>query len=202
MASRQEIEDEIHSTLVGVLTELGIENADPHVRLIERSDEPRLPGYEFETFESDLTRGLGSNLEVDDVIYNDDDTVTVVTRRRRQATVDILAHAGDDNRRTVTKLYDAAERDFDRFTQPHGEPTLLHEDIDDIDVQGTTRLDEPQDRVRGDRLRVQIEYHRFTAHEYESMQQIDTNIEVSVDLSEESDDSTPSGSVTTSINSS
>lgn len=198
MASRQDIEDAVHDTLATSLSEISsLDDPSTHVRYVERTDEPQLPAYEFELFESDLTRGLGSNVEVHNVVRGED-TITVVTRRRRQATVDILAHTSDDNRRAVTTLYDAAAQRFNRYQQPQGNPALLHEDVDEIDVAGTQRIGEPQDRVRGDRLRVQIEYYRFTKHDYESMEHID--IDLTVDDIPDAESSDDSGSVTVEIN--
>lgn len=201
MASQQEIQDAILNVLSDVLDSLGVQTPNEHVRIAERTDDPNLPGYEFSCFEADLTRGLGSNREVHDISHSGTG-VTVTTRRRKDLTVDILAHAAGDDHRDVLKLYDAAERKFDSFTEPHGDASSLHTDVDEIEIEDNSDASNPQDAVRGDRLRISLEYYRFNEEQYDSMQHVKTDIEVTSDISSGGSDGSSSGSTTTTISSS
>ena len=161
MATKQNIVDAVSTQLVTTLERMGMDKdtAATHVEVANSPRHPDLPGYRVECFESDLTRGIGSNVEVHDSVVDEaTDTATVTRRRRREATFDILAFAADGDHRTVNDLYDELDETFVGLVD---DPTALHPDVDEIEIEGTQDVTAANDHIRGDRHRIVVEYLRF-----------------------------------------
>ena len=198
MATRQEIADAVATLLAEALVELGVDSAaaPEHVDVTEAQSEPQLPGYAIEIFESDLTRGIGSPLEVAES-DSDGTTVDVVKRRRREASIDIMAYAGEGNQRTVNQLYDSAD---DAFAMIADTPESLHEDVQEIDIGGTENVASPSDDVRGDRYRVQLEYDRFYTEEFTPLSSVHIDLSVEESTTDAASDDGDTIETSTSFN--
>lgn len=164
MATTQDIKDAVHDVLVDTLeNQFGMERdeAYSHVRLSERTDRPELPGYTFEMFDTTIGRGIGDDTQVDRIKRDDQGLIeSIVLRRDKDATIDVGAHADGDDDRTKNDLYHAAEREFTSLSDSlpfEG----LHEDADNIEVEGQQDISHPEDGIRGDRLRISLEYETF-----------------------------------------
>ena len=199
MATKQDIIDAAHETLVGALADVtGASKSElyDNVRLSQRAGESPLPAYTIEVFESPVERGLGNNIHVHDS-ESIGDKIEVTHRRTKDATFDIAAHAPDDNARRVNELYGAAEAVFEPLVD---KPTALHDDVNEVEIQGTQDVSSPQDAVRGDRLRLRIRYHRlFEPSSYEPMESVDVELDIG-DLDDEDDEEQVTGEVTFEYN--
>ncbi|MDB9247452.1 hypothetical protein PN419_00325 [Halorubrum ezzemoulense] len=190
MATKQDILDAVHELLAQTLAdELGvtIDEAYPHVREARQTGDAELPAYTLSAFATPLDRGLGSSVEVHDV-QQSADSVTVVKRREKRATVDIGAHAAGDDARRVNELYERAESAFVDVLPSENSSQLLHDDVKEIDIEGTQDVSAPEDSVRGDRLRVVIRYYTFFKETHESMASIDVDVTVDPQSSDDGTD--------------
>ena len=160
MATKTEIRDTIHDELVDVVSEY-TDSPEDHVRPNQQLVDGELPALTYELFEAPLNHGFDGDIHTHDVIYDDGVLEKIIFRRDKEMTVDIAAHAGDADLTTVDKLYAAVEDHFLPYTDQIGEPSDLHEDVEDVDLQGTEDASRPDDAVHGERLRMQLAYNRF-----------------------------------------
>lgn len=162
MATKQDIIDAVHDELVDVIattTSVTTTDAPAHVRLARRGTEGQLPGFTIEMFEQTLNRGIAGGGIVTNITRDQNaGTADVTVTREKQATVDVAAHAADGNDRAVNTLYDAVDKRFTRLDTRYQTQPMLHDDVDNISPQGTQDVSSPDDNVRGDRYRINIEY--------------------------------------------
>lgn len=180
MATRQELAQAVHDQLVDVLGNyLSVQNSDAasHVELRQYADALDLPAYTFEIFETDLDYGIHGNPYPQTV--NAGTNFSVTYARRKEATIDIAAHARNDDSITVNDLYNELEQRFTLLQDRTLGQQQLHSDVvaGGIDVQGSQDVSNPESEIRGDRFRVLVEYESYVTATASVLEQIDTTIE-------------------------
>lgn len=139
------------------------EEIPSHVRPTNRYENGTFPAYTFDTFDTDINRGMGSGMQVHNVIYNVDDTIKkLIIRREKEMRVDVGAHTANDDVKASDKLYSALEQHFTPFVEDVGvNNKTLHSDVETLRLRGTNDVSSPDDGIRGSRFRMDIEYHTF-----------------------------------------
>lgn len=184
MATKQDIQDAIHSELVDLIDAvLDVSEPARHVRIANRDGDTAVPAYTVEMFESAINNGLGGGAYVASFQENADGTVTVVAGREMDATVDIGVHAAGGRQRTVNTLYQALEQRFTTLATRFAPFDDLHPDVQLLEANGSQDIGSPGDNLVGDRYRLTVEYdNQYTLGDVPTMQNID--VEVGAPLTE------------------
>lgn len=168
MATLADIKQTVYDELVTALvtytgeTESTI-RSNKQVRPNNRYEEGPLPAYTFETFETDIDRGLGSGVHVDEITRTDSGLIdTITVRRTKRCQFDIGVHAAGDNDEKSDKLYGQLEEQFTPLIEDVGLTTnTLHSDVETLRLRGTSDVSQPSDAVRGERFRIDVQYYRY-----------------------------------------
>lgn len=179
MAETADIKQAIYDELAGVIDRT-IATANPynHVSPASSTREQELPSLHFEAFASPITRGLHGESYVHDVQYNANGSAEqIIYRRDYSLTTDVFTIVPEDDIRFKDELYSAVETTFSRYRM-WDEPSDFHEDVVDIRTEGATNESRPDDAVRGERLRIEIEFAQYHSYdEFATMERIEQSIE-------------------------
>jgi hypothetical protein len=160
MVTSPQLKETIYDELVATLaahtgnTESTIES-NKQVRPTNRYEDGAFPAYVFDTFDTDINRGMGSGVQVHNVVRNADDTIDkLVVRREKEMRVDVGAHATGDRVKEADELYSSLEEHFTQFVEDVGlTTTQLHSDVQTVRLRGTTDVSSADDGIRGERFR-------------------------------------------------
>lgn len=156
-----------------------LSNVDGHVDIARERDGEQYPHIAFEEFSRPLNRGMGSHVYVDATTYVDGSLDSLTFRKDERVQFDCYVEATSDGRKDA--LYEALKSQFETYLELK-EPADIHDDIEDMSVGETRSADRSADGVRGDRLRIVMDYARYETYtEIPTMETIQMDFDVGAD---------------------
>lgn len=158
-----------------------LDDTDAHLGVSGQRDDGVYPYVAFEEFSSTLSRGVGDYVYVDDVAYVGGSVDSITFRKDEAVQYDLYVQTTSEGRKDA--LYEALKRHFEQYLELKT-PSDIHPHIDSFDITDTSDSDRRADGVRGDRLRIEMEYRRLET--YTDIPTIET-VEMNFDIEDEGD---------------
>lgn len=154
-----------------------VSNVDAHVGIAREREGDVYPYIAFEEFSRVKNIGMGSHPYVDERTYSGGSLDSITFRKDEIAQYDIYVEV-DGSEGQKDALYEALKSQFEQYLELK-DVEDVHPDIDSLELQDTRGADRMEDGVRGDRLRLVVDYGRFETYtSIPTMETIELDFEI------------------------
>ncbi len=161
MVSKEGLKQRLYEELASVLeANTAVSNPYEHVAVHNTWEDEVYPSYVYETFGRPHSRGIDGSVHVDEIEYSGGEIAAIIYRKDSDLIVDISAFTDDGAEKQKDQLYQSLEDNFSEYNM-WKDPSDFHSDVRSIDVGGTSDVGRADEAIRGDRLRIEMEYSRY-----------------------------------------